>query len=130
MFALTYIMVFRVDEVFLNLNRFYMALIMVSSMPILMIVFMSEMFKNQVLNFVIIGLCIVLFGVTFWLIRTQTPIGDIQFLRSMIPHHSGAITMCERSNITDNEIEELCNQIVEQQKEEIGQMKKILQRIQ
>jgi uncharacterized protein (DUF305 family) len=27
---------------------------------------------------------------------TQGAVGDDQFLRSMIPHHSGAILMCEQ----------------------------------
>ncbi|WBB94870.1 DUF305 domain-containing protein [Solwaraspora sp. WMMA2059] len=55
-------------------------------------------------------------------------IGNGQFLKSMIPHHSRAILVCERSDITDPEIIELCGQIVETQQEEIDQMKQILQR--
>jgi uncharacterized protein (DUF305 family) len=60
--------------------------------------------------------------------RTQTPVGNVQFLRSMIPHHSSAIVMCERSSITDPKIVALCGQIVKAQKEEIAQMQKILSR--
>jgi uncharacterized protein (DUF305 family) len=47
----------------------------------------------------------------------------------MIPHHSGAILMCERSTITDQEIIELCGEIVQTQEEEIAQMEAILQRM-
>ena len=64
----------------------------------------------------------------FILARTQTPIGDAQFLRSMIPHHSSAILMCERAAITDPEIEKLCGQIVKSQREEIAQMQALLAR--
>jgi uncharacterized protein (DUF305 family) len=34
-------------------------------------------------------------------------VGDKQFLRSMIPHHAGAILMCEKASIKDAEIRAL-----------------------
>ncbi len=34
----------------------------------------------------------------------QAGIGDKEFLRSMIPHHSGAILMCEQATLTDPEM--------------------------
>jgi hypothetical protein len=46
----------------------------------------------------------------------QTAIGDIQFLKSMIPHHSGAILMCERASIQDAQIKELCRTIIQGQR--------------
>jgi uncharacterized protein (DUF305 family) len=71
----------------------------------------------------------VAFLVFFICMRTQAIVGDTQFLRSMIPHHSGAVLMCEKANISDPEIAELCGQIVESQKKEINQMKRILERL-
>lgn len=53
---------------------------------------------------------------------------DKQFLRSMIPHPSSAILMCERASISDPEIIALCGDIVKAQKKEIAQMRKILER--
>jgi uncharacterized protein (DUF305 family) len=47
----------------------------------------------------------------------------------MIPHHSGAILMCERSNITDPEIKSLCGEIIESQKREISEMKALMNRL-
>jgi uncharacterized protein (DUF305 family) len=47
----------------------------------------------------------------------------------MIPHHSGAILMCEQSPITDPEIVALCAHIVKSQMDEIRQMEKILARL-
>lgn len=47
----------------------------------------------------------------------------------MIPHHSGAVLMCERSEITDQEIADLCVEIVRTQEEEIAQMEAILERL-
>jgi uncharacterized protein (DUF305 family) len=64
----------------------------------------------------------------FALIRTQTTIGDTAFLRSMIPHHSGAILMCKEASLSNSQIVELCKSIIRSQREEIDQMKAILAR--
>ncbi len=55
----------------------------------------------------------------------QAGIGDKEFLRSMIPHHSGAILMCEQATLTDPEIKALCRGIVDGQRQEIAQMEAI-----
>lgn len=47
----------------------------------------------------------------------------------MIPHHSGAILMCEQANITDPEVRKLCEAIVKSQREEIAQMKAKLEEL-
>lgn len=66
-------------------------------------------------------------GLLFFLgIRQQTAISDKEFLRSMIPHHSGAILMCREANITDPDIKSLCQTIMEGQQQEIDQMRAIL----
>jgi uncharacterized protein (DUF305 family) len=62
------------------------------------------------------------------LARTQSPVGNGQFLRSMIPHHSSAILMCQEADITDPEIITPFEQIIETQREQIAQMKAILER--
>jgi uncharacterized protein (DUF305 family) len=46
----------------------------------------------------------------------------------MIPHHSGAILMCEEASLTDPEIIGLCKQIVESQEQEIAKMQALLAR--
>ena len=46
----------------------------------------------------------------------------------MIPHHSGAILMCEQAKLTDPEVRDLCRGIIAGQKAEIDQMKQILER--
>src|SRR3546814_2686037 len=50
------------------------------------------------------------------------------FLRSMIPHHSGAILMCEQASLKDAQIRELCRGIIAGQAAEIEQIKTILAR--
>ncbi|MGD9635879.1 MAG: DUF305 domain-containing protein [Pirellulales bacterium] len=60
--------------------------------------------------------------------RTQAAVGNEQFLRAMIPHHSGAILMCGQASITDPEIVRLCEGIKRSQQQEIDQMKTMMER--
>jgi hypothetical protein len=100
----------------------------VATMGILMIFIMWSMFKNKRLNIILTAALAVVFAVIFAFGRAETFIGNEQFLKSMIPHHSRAILMCQEANITDAEIKDLCQQIVSSQQEEIAQMKAILDR--
>ncbi len=77
----------------------------------------------------IVAVVVVALGVFFLGIRQQVAIGDKSFLRSMIPHHAGAILMCERAPIQDSEIKKLCGEIISSQQREIDQMKSILARL-
>jgi len=62
--------------------------------------------------------------VGFWFaIRQQTAVTDQQFLKSMIPHHAGAILMCQQARLSDTEIQRLCAEIIDGQQQEIAQMK-------
>jgi uncharacterized protein (DUF305 family) len=47
----------------------------------------------------------------------------------MVPHHAGAILMCEQSSIHDAEIKRLCGSISSSQQGEIDQMKGLLRRL-
>lgn len=129
MFALTYVGVARLDHIYPNLNRFYMAVIMVAPMVILMMIFMGHMFENKKLNILLYSVSALIFIGSFFAIRSQTLVGNEQFLKSMIPHHSIAIKTCEKAHFDDPGIGELCVQIVEAQREEINQMEDILKRL-
>lgn len=112
-----------------NLNMFYMALMMVAPMAILMVAMMGSMYSNRKLNAAIYAGFTLLFLLAFAGIRFQTAIGDQQFVRSMIPHHSGAILMCREASLRDQELARLCVDIQEAQRREIDQMQAILQRL-
>lgn len=128
MYLVMYTMIASLDHFFVNINNAYMTLMMVAPMALVMLVGMRSMFPSKRLNLAIGTGAAVVFIASFVAMRTQAAVGDEQFLRSMIPHHSGAILMCEQSTITDPEISALCKQIVESQKSEIAQMEAILQR--
>lgn len=129
MYAVMFSMVYSSAEIFHNLNTFYMAGMMVAPMIVLMPLMMRKMYPDQKLNMIVYAASAVLFLALFFFTRQQTLIGDRQFLRSMIPHHSGAVLMCEKAKIEDAEIKTLCGEIIRSQTSEIEQMKKILERL-
>jgi len=123
MYIFMYSMVNVFSNVYSNLNQFYMAGLMAAPMVLVEIALMSGMYPNKKWNALIIMATLVLF-ILFWIgIRRQVGIGDRQFLKSMIPHHAGAILMCEEASITDPEIKQLCQEIISSQRREINQMK-------
>jgi len=130
MYFLMFTMVDTWGDFFNNLNMGYMALTMLAPMGALMLILMRNMYPNRTLNTVLYAGFALVFVLALVGIRTQTPIGDAQFTRSMIPHHSGAILMCREADIADGELRSLCETIEQGQREEIEQMKAILLRLQ
>lgn len=128
MYLVMYTMIATLDHFYLNINNVYMTLMMVAPMTIIMLVAMRSMFPSTRLNWIVEATAVVVFIASFAAMRTQAAVSDEEFLRSMIPHHSGAILMCEQSALTDPEIIKLCGEIVRAQREEIAQMKAILAR--
>ena len=128
MYVAMFAMIWSFGEFVQNINFFYMALVMWAPMAAVMLLTMRAMYPNKKLN----GLLYLGFAAVFILsmtgIREQSLVGDQQFLRSMIPHHSGAVLMCEKAKITDPEIQSLCQGIISSQTSEIDQMKAILER--
>jgi small-conductance mechanosensitive channel len=128
MYLVMFVMIDRLSSFYNNINMFYMTLMMVAPMVMVMIPGMGAMYTNKKLNYALIAAFAVIFFLSWALIRWQYPVGDRQFLRSMIPHHSGAILMCQEAELSDPEIVKLCGQIIESQEQEIQQMRAILER--
>lgn len=123
MYILMYSMVNVFGNVFSNLNQFYMAALMAAPMVLIELLLMSGMYPNKKWNALISAVSVIAL-IAFWFcIRQQAAISDRQFLRSMIPHHGGAILMCEKASIHDPEIKQLCQKIISSQQREIAQMK-------
>lgn len=102
---------------------------MVAPMAVFMMLFMWGMYKNKTLNKVVIGVAVVLFVVTFYMMRNQTGISDIDYMKGMIPHHSSAILTSEKSNLKDPETKKLAEEIIKAQEEEIALMKDLIEKI-
>ena len=115
-----------------NVNFLYMALTMAMPMGALMLLMMRSMYADRRLNLVLYLVMAAIFVLSFAAVRSQALVGDRQFVRSMIPHHSGAILMCNEASLRDAEVRDLCfneNGIVKSQEREIAQMKSLLKRL-
>lgn len=128
MYFVMYTMIASTGHLYLNINNVYMTLMMVAPMAVIMLLSMRSMFRVRKANIAIGLAAAAAFALSFVGMRTQAAVDDRQFLRSMIPHHSGAILMCEKSSLSDPEIVALCRQIVESQKAEIAKMEQLLAR--
>jgi uncharacterized protein (DUF305 family) len=126
MYLLMYAMIDRLPHFYLNFNQAYMAGIMTAPMLIIEIVLMRSMYQNQKALNLIFGGSLLFFALSFGLIRTQATTGDQELIRSMIPHHSGAILMCQRAQLEDPELIKLCDEIIKTQEEEIAIMEAML----
>jgi len=123
MFVLTYTNVFAFAHIRLSQERAYMAVLMGSGMAVVMITFMwGRMYPSPRVNIgIIVGAFLVGTG-AFTMSQAQILVGDVGYMRGMIPHHSIAILTSERANIADLRVRELASQISATQVKEIAEM--------
>lgn len=126
MFALMYLNTYALDHVTYSQTRTWMALLMGAVMAMIMMGFMASMYKNQRWNAVIIAGSVVVFAFSLWLVRSQETVGDMSYMKAMIPHHSIAIMTSERAHIRDPRVRELADGIIEAQVREIAEMKRLI----
>jgi len=129
MYAIMYLNVDQFDHVYINMTRFYMTLLMVSAMALLMLVMMRMMYQDKKLNLFIMVAAVAVFILALVGVRTQTAIGDVQYMKGMIPHHSIAIMVSKNAHLKDPEVKKLAQSIIDAQEKEIAQMKGILARL-
>ena len=65
--------------------------------------------------------------VLFWaLLRAEAGVGDRQFLRATIPHHSATTQMVKESSLSSPRVQKLGQDIISSQEREIAEMKALL----
>lgn len=137
MLALSFVIMYTVmflnvdsgAHIYLSKTRLYMALLMVTPMAIVMLLFMPAMYNRKLMNKVILMLSAAVFSTSILLLREQVFIDDKDYMEAMIPHHSSAILTSKKAMITDPEVKALSQKIIESQQAEIEQMKTILNRM-
>ena len=73
---------------------------------------------------------IVLFVSALGLVRDQkSTVGDVLWMKAMIPQHSIAILTSERADIEDPEVKKLAEEIIKAQRREIAEMKEMIERL-
>nr|MBI1228482.1 DUF305 domain-containing protein [Cytophagales bacterium] len=130
MYMTMYLNTYALDHVYFSLTRFYMACLGISAMAVIMLSLMLKMYKNKLKNLVVYVGSLVLFISALMLVRTQTPIGEVLYMKAMIPHHSIAILTSKRAAITDPEVRKLADEIITAQEEEIAEMKRLIEKLQ
>lgn len=129
MFVLMYAHTYQLDHVYFSETRLYMALIMGASMTIVMLAFMLGMYRNTAANVAIFAGALVVLAASVYLVRSQTLVGQVSYMKGMIPHHSIAILTSERATITDPRVRKLADQIIKAQREEIAEMQNLVREL-
>lgn len=129
MFPLMYQMVYESDHVLFSINRFVASLAMGCVMTVIMLAFMWRMYEGLATKLIVlIGGALAAFAL-LWANRNQALVGDVAFMKSMIPHHSIAINNARKATITDPRVRRLADQIIEGQVREIREMKLLIEDI-
>ncbi|APG61083.1 DUF305 domain-containing protein [Christiangramia salexigens] len=130
MYITMYFNTYEFDHVYFSLTRFYMSCLGIAAMAVIMLSLMKSMYKDKKKNIAIYVGSLVLFVSALGLVRTQRPIiGDVLYMKAMIPHHSIAILTSKRADIEDPEVKKLADEIIKAQEKEIAQMKKMIDRL-
>ncbi|WP_333897257.1 DUF305 domain-containing protein [Brevundimonas aurantiaca] len=122
MYGLMYLNTYQIDHVRFSETRLYMALLMGAVMAAIMMGFMWSMYERPRIKQMILAGAVVVFAGSLWLVRSQATVGDVAYMKAMIPHHSIAIMTSERAHIRDPRVRELADEIIEAQVREIDEM--------
>lgn len=122
MYGLMYLNTYQIDHVRFSETRLYMALMMGAVMAAIMMGFMWSMYERPRIKQMILAGAVVVFAGSLWLVRSQATVGDVAYMKAMIPHHSIAIMTSERAHIRDPRVRELADEIIEAQVREIDEM--------
>ena len=126
MFVMMYFNTYKLDHIYFSETRAYMALYMGAVMAIIMLAFMTNMYKNTKINLMVYGISVFLFAFGLWGVRSQQTVDQVDWMQAMIPHHSIAILTSSRAHIEDPRVRQLADDIIEAQKREIGEMQQLI----
>lgn len=129
MYAVMFLNADLFEHVMLSTTRTYMTILMIAPMAISMMLFMWGMYENKKVNYMILGTALIIFLGTLTMLRNQTMIADVQWMKAMIPHHSSAIMVSQKAHLQDPEAQKLAQDIIEAQKREIAQMQAMIKRL-
>ena len=126
MFGLMYLNLAEVDHIHFSQTRMWMALLMGAVMALIMLGFMWSMYNGVKMKMAILAGAVAVFLLSLSLVRTQATVGDVSYMRAMIPHHSIAILTSQRAQIRDPRVRRLADEIAETQVREIAEMEALI----
>ena len=129
MYGLMYLNTYALDHVYFSQTRMWMALYMGAVMAVIMLAFMLGMYTDRRKNIAIFAGSALAFAASLWLVRSQQTVGDLAWMKAMIPHHSIAIMTSERANLSDPRVRALAEDIAAVQRAEIAEMQMYIEDI-
>lgn len=126
MYGLMYLNTYQLSHVWFSQTRAWMALLMGAVMAVIMLGFMWKMYDRPPVKFAILGGSVAIFALSLYLVRSQNTVGDVGYMKAMIPHHSIAIMTSRRAHISDPRVRDLANGIIDAQVKEIGEMEALI----
>lgn len=126
MFGLMYLNTWDISHIWFSQTRMWMALYMGAAMAVVMLAFMLGMYTNRKANIAILVGSVIAFSAGLYLVRSQNTVGDVAWMKAMIPHHSIAIMTSTRANISDPRVRNLADEIIEAQEREIAEMEALI----
>ena len=126
MFVLMYTLVYQADHVWWSQTRFWMALYMGAAMAVVMLAFMQQMYTDRRKNLMIYAGSAAVFALGMFMARSQATVGDVSWMKAMIPHHSIAILTSERAHLQDARVRTLADGIIATQRREIAEMEGLI----
>jgi hypothetical protein len=126
MFFLMYQLVYTSDHATFSINRLIAALVMGCVMTVVMLGFMWSMYHGTRIKTAVVSVAAILAVALLWTNRSQAVIGDVSFMKSMIPHHSIAVNNARKASISDPRVRELADEIIASQVREIAVMKLLI----
>lgn len=129
MYFLMFINVYESGHVIFSQTRLFMAIIMGSLMSVVMLLFMWKIYDDRKMNIIIMISSMLLFLMSLYLVRSQSTVDEVSWMRAMIPHHSSAILTSERAQLEYPRVRMLAEEIIEAQKREIDEMEKLIEEL-
>jgi uncharacterized protein (DUF305 family) len=129
MFFLMYQLIYSMDHAMLSINRLVASLVMGCVMSVVMLSFMWSMYRGKTIKIAVLVGATASALILLAMNRSQAVIGDVTFMKSMIPHHSIAINNARKATITDPRVRRLADRIIESQVREIAEMKLLIEGI-
>ena len=126
MFFLMYQLIYDWDHALFSLTRLIASLVMGCVMTGVMLAFMWGMYRPQVAKIAVLAVAIIGGGILLAVNRSQALIGDRDFMKAMIPHHSIAINNARKADIRDPRVRYLADRITRDQVKEIAEMKMLI----
>lgn len=129
MFFLMYQLVYSFDHALLSVNRLIASLVMGCVMIAVMLAFMWSMYRGVRTKIVVLVVAVLIGVGLLFTNRSQAVIADVDFMKSMIPHHSIAINNARKARISDPRVRALADGIIRAQVLEIEAMKRLIEDI-